>query len=111
MRMAKPSIPKENIITDKARGESTVRTTGGKVPATFSAAFNQNQIITDAFDIAPGDNYILPAPEKAEIFTRAGHNDGCQVAVINIDLHIDREPQPVACADVDDFFNGYVLKP
>jgi hypothetical protein len=66
-------------------------------------------ILAYLLDIAPGDDKILLAPEKAEKFRPAIDDKRDYPAVADIYLDIADKPKPTAVIDIDDVLSRKIL--
>lgn len=64
----------------------------------------QNNIIADAADILPGNNEFVMAAKEAEAFSVARNDDGYDVSVSAVHLHVTDKSEAAAVADIDDLF-------
>jgi hypothetical protein len=65
---------------------------------------DENRVVADLLDIAPGNDDILAASEKAEKLAPAVDHERHDTAVGRIDLHIAHIAEPAAILDIDDVF-------
>ena len=62
----------------------------------------QNNIIADAADILPGNDEFVVASKEAEAFAVTRNDDGYDVSVSAVHLHVTDKSEAAAVADIDD---------
>ena len=65
---------------------------------------HQDDVVADTADILPGNNEFVMAAKEAEAFSVARNDDGYDVSVSAVHLHVTDKSEAAAVADIDDLF-------
>lgn len=79
-------------------------------PAVIGFDFHQNDIRADTADAVPGDAEVIPSAPQPQKAAGAGHDDGLDAPIRDIDLHIRHKPQPPAIRHANDLLAPQIRK-